>query len=147
MFCAFWLTNVLRATAACHFRGSQLQKWLPPWGVLYILTYKCASRHSGLPFSRIATSKMAPSLRCFVHFDLKMCSAPAALARLLFGHQEARILEKTQRLATSLTFRERGRAFYWLYTRVDLLSADLTSLLCLTPLLCFSTLTLHIVGS
>ena len=50
VFCAFWLRNVLRATAACHFSGSQLPKWLRPWGVLYILTYKCASRHSGVPF-------------------------------------------------------------------------------------------------
>ena len=47
---AFWLTNVLRATAACHFSGSQLQKWFRHCGVLSILTYKCASRHSGVPF-------------------------------------------------------------------------------------------------
>ena len=32
------------------FSGSQLQKWLRHWGVLSILTYKCASRHSGVPF-------------------------------------------------------------------------------------------------
>ena len=50
VFCTFWLTNVLRATAACHFSGSQLAKWLRSWGVLYILTYKCASRHSGVQF-------------------------------------------------------------------------------------------------
>ena len=50
VFCTFWLTNVLRATAACHFSRSQLQKWLREWGVLYILTYKCASRHSGVQF-------------------------------------------------------------------------------------------------
>ena len=42
----------------------------------YILTWKCASRHSGVPYFRIATSKMAPRMRCFVHFDLKMCFAP-----------------------------------------------------------------------
>ena len=67
-------------------------------------------------------------------------SAPAALARLLFEHQEPRIIQKTQRFATSLTFFAHVPSFYWLYTRVDLLSADVTSLLCLTPLLCFSTL-------
>ena len=50
VFCTFWLENVLRATAACHFCRSQLPKWLRRWGVLYILTYKCASRHSGVPF-------------------------------------------------------------------------------------------------
>ena len=50
VFCAFWVENVLRATAACHFSGSQLPKWLREWGVLYILSWKCASRHSGVPF-------------------------------------------------------------------------------------------------
>ena len=50
VFCTFWLENVLRATAACHFSRSQLQKWLRQWGVLYILTWKCASGHSGVPF-------------------------------------------------------------------------------------------------
>ena len=50
VFCTFWRTNVLRATAACHFSGSQLPKWLRTCGVLYILTYKCASRHSGVQF-------------------------------------------------------------------------------------------------
>ena len=67
-------------------------------------------------------------------------SAPAALASLLFEHQEPRIIEKTQRFATSLTFGARGTSFYWLYTHVDLLAGDLTAVL-----LCFSTL--HIVGS
>ena len=50
VFCTFWCTNVLRATAACEFSRSQLQKWLRDCGVLYILTYKCASRHSGVQF-------------------------------------------------------------------------------------------------
>ena len=102
VFCAFWLANVLRATAACHFGTSELPKWLrnvvfcafwlanvlratAAWhfehrnfgseqcGVLCnfktavasdqnfkngsenvrflcILTCKCASRHSGVPF-------------------------------------------------------------------------------------------------
>ena len=75
-FCTFWLRNVLRATAASHFSRSRLAKWLRSCGVLYILTYKCASRHSGVPFFPIETCKMAPNLRCFVHFDLQMCFAP-----------------------------------------------------------------------
>ena len=58
VFWTFWLANVLRATAACHFS----------------------------PVCWTATS------------------APASLARLLFEHQEPRIIEKTQRFATSLTF-------------------------------------------
>ena len=151
VFCTFWLTNVLLATA-CHFLTSELQKVVRCWCVLYILTDKCASCHSGVPFVDIGASKSGPSIRCFVHFDLNMCfspqrhttcpdrnsenlshnevlsafwltnvlvataacylsclcatatSAPAALASLLSKHQEPRIIEKTQRFATFLTF-------------------------------------------
>ena len=49
-FSTFWLTNVLRATAAWRFYRSELPKFVPSWGVLRIFTYKCASRRSGVPF-------------------------------------------------------------------------------------------------
>ena len=49
-FCTFWLGNVLRATTACTFSTSQLQKVVRGWCVLYILTWKCASRHNGVQF-------------------------------------------------------------------------------------------------
>jgi len=45
-------------------------------GVFNILTSKCASRHNGVHFFNIATSKSGPTLRCFVHFDFEMCFAP-----------------------------------------------------------------------
>ena len=48
VFCTFWLGNVLRATTACTFSTSQLPKVVRSWGVLYILTCKCASRHNGV---------------------------------------------------------------------------------------------------
>ena len=48
VFCTFWLENALLATAACHFSTSQLQKVVRAWCVLYILTWKCASRYSGV---------------------------------------------------------------------------------------------------
>ena len=152
VFSTFWLTNMLRATAACHFWTSERPKWVRDRGVLCILTCKYASRHSCVPFLNIGTSKMGPGSWCFVHFDLQICfapqrrgilehrnfkkcyenvsflpfslanvlfataachfspvrgtatSAPAALASLLFEHQEPRFIEKTQRFATSLTF-------------------------------------------
>ena len=44
VFCTFSLGNVLRATTACTFSTSQLQKVVRPCGVLYIFTWKCASR-------------------------------------------------------------------------------------------------------
>ena len=76
VLCTFWLQNVLLATAACNFSTSQLQKVVRECSVLYILTSKCASRHSGVQFFHIATSKSAPKLTCFVHFDFKMCLSP-----------------------------------------------------------------------
>ena len=54
------------------------------WCVLYIFTSKCASRHNGVHFFDIATSKSGPDLVCFVHFDFDMCFAPQR--RALFRH-------------------------------------------------------------
>ena len=76
VLCTFWLLNVLRATAACTFSTSQLPKVVRTWCALYILTWKCASRHNGVHFLDISTSKRDPHLVCFVHFDLEMCFAP-----------------------------------------------------------------------
>ena len=41
---------MLRATTACTFLTSQLPKVVRTWCVLYILTWKCASRHNGVQF-------------------------------------------------------------------------------------------------
>ena len=85
VFCTFWLRNVLRATTPCTFSTSQLPKVVRAWCVLYILTSKCASRHNGVHFFDIATSKNAPKLlKCFVHFDFEMCFTPQQ--RALFRH-------------------------------------------------------------
>ena len=53
-------------------------------GVLYILPSKRASRHNGVHFFDISTSKSGPRLMCFVHFDFEMCFAPPR--RALFRH-------------------------------------------------------------
>ena len=50
VFCTFWLGNVLRATTACTFSTSQRTKVVQTWCVLYIFTWKCASRHNGVHF-------------------------------------------------------------------------------------------------
>ena len=84
VFCTFWLGHVLRATTTCTFSTSQLPKVVRNWGVLYILTWKCASRHNGVHFFDIATSKSGPSMVCFLHFDFEMCFAPQR--RALFRH-------------------------------------------------------------
>ena len=84
VFSTFWLRNVLRATTACTFSTSQLPKVVRQWCVLYILTSKCASRHNGVHFFDISTSKSGPRMVCFVHFDFEMCFAPQR--RALFRH-------------------------------------------------------------
>ena len=49
-FLAFWLQDILLATAADNFSTSELQKVVRSWRVLYIFTSKCASRQSGVQF-------------------------------------------------------------------------------------------------
>ena len=51
---------MLCATTACTFSTSQLPKVVRPWCALYILTSKCASRHNGVHFFNISTSKSGP---------------------------------------------------------------------------------------
>ena len=161
-FLTFWLGNVLLATAACNFSTSQLQKVLRTPQFFNILTWKCASRHSGVQFCNISTSKSGLRPSVFSHFDLEMCfspqwraifqhlnckkwsgadvfctfslqnvllttaacyfwfllwphdSAPAALTSLLFDSPDTRIIGKTQRFATSLTFGAGESSFFWL---------------------------------
>ena len=84
VFCTFWLWNVLHATTACTFSTSQLPKVVRQWCVLCILTSKCASRHNGVHFFDISTSKSGPTLRCFAHFDFEIFFAPQR--RALFRH-------------------------------------------------------------
>ena len=148
-FLTFWLRHVLRATTACTFSTSQLPKVLRTWSVLYILTWKCASRHNGVHFFDISTSKSAPKPDVFLAFSLAnvlrattACnfssliwpagSAPAALASLLFDPPEPQIIGKTQCFATFLPFRAPGSSFFWDFLFFDIL------------LLLFSSLTLPI---
>ena len=65
VFCTFWLRNMLRATTACTFSTSQLPKVLRRWGVLYLFTWKCASRHNGV---QLFISHLASWLRTH-HFS------------------------------------------------------------------------------
>ena len=58
------------------FPTSQLPKVIRTCSAFNTLTSKCASRHNGVHFFDISTSKSGPKLRCFVHFDLEMCFAP-----------------------------------------------------------------------
>ena len=75
---------MLRATTACTFSTSEPPKVVRDGQFLTLLTWKCASRHNGVQFFDISTSKSGPRMVCFVHFDLDMCFAPQR--RALFRH-------------------------------------------------------------
>ena len=51
---------------------------------IYLSIYLCASRHNGVHFFNIRTSKSGANMWCFVHFDFEMCFAPQR--RALFRH-------------------------------------------------------------
>ena len=96
-FLAFWLENVLLATAACNFSTSQLQKVVRPWHVLYILTWKCASRYSGVQFFLCPLQSYLRTRR---------------FSEVTFRPSRHTKHWKTQHFATSLTFRACGSSFF-----------------------------------
>ena len=58
------------------------------------LTSKCASRHNGMHFFDISTSKSGPNLLlCFVHFNFEICFAPQQSA--LFRQSKLRAVLRT----------------------------------------------------
>ena len=63
---------------------SECPKVVRTCGALYILTSKCASRHSGMHFFNISISKSGANMWCLVHFDFEMCFGPER--RALFRH-------------------------------------------------------------
>ena len=67
-----------------HKTTSEPSKVVRARCVYMFLTWKCASHHNGMHSFDMSTSKSAPSLMCFVHFDFQMCFAPQRCA--LFRH-------------------------------------------------------------
>ena len=142
------------------FSTSQLPKVVRRWCVLYILTSKCASRHNGVHFFYISTSKSGPTMVCFVHFDFEMCFAPHSV-QIFISHLASWL--RTRRFSEP-TFRPSGASNHWkntvfrdfrTFSRVCiffllalsllLFSLLIFSLLSASALLCFSSV--HIVGS
>ena len=83
-FFHFWLRNVLCTATACIFSTSQLPKVLWTGQFFTLLTSKCASRHNGVHFFDISTSKSALNRSVLCTFDFEMCFAPQR--RALFWH-------------------------------------------------------------
>ena len=127
VFCTFWLRNLLRATTVCTFSTSQLPKVVRPWYALYILTWKCASRHNGVQFF---ISHLASWLRT------RRFSEPTFRPSGATNHWKNTV----SRL--SYLFAHLHLLSYSFSS--TLLSSNL-SLLSASSLLCFSSL--HIVGS
>ena len=66
------------------FRHRNVQKCSECNVFFSFFTCKCASRHNGVHFFDISTSKSGPNMVYFIHFDLEMCFAPQR--RALFRH-------------------------------------------------------------
>ena len=126
VFCTFWLGNVLLATTAYNFSTSQLQKVAWACQFFSMFTWKCASRHSGVQF---LISPLTTWLRT------RRFNEPT------FHSPDTRIIGKTQRFATSLTFGADVSSFFWLSRYcifflltllhlLTLLSSDFTSSIC-----------------
>ena len=80
-FAHFWqgAQSLVPATQnhICTFSTSQVPKVLRPWCPLYMLwnlTWKCSSRHNGVHFFDISTSKSAPTLVCLYILTWKCAS-------------------------------------------------------------------------
>ena len=109
VFCAFWLGNVLRATTACTFSTSQVPKVVRSWCALYILTWKCASRHNGVHFFDIATSKSGPTW-CVLYILTSKCASRHNGVQLFITHLASWL--RTRRFSEP-TFRPSGATNQW----------------------------------
>ena len=159
VFCAFWLRSVLCATTACAFSTSQLPKTVRCWSVLRILTSKCASRHNGVRFFDISTSKSGPKMvLCIL---TSKCASRHNSVQFFISHLASWL--RTRRFSEP-TFRPSGASNHWkntvfrdfpTFSRICifflLTLSQLWSSLFYSPLLsasaqlCFSSV--HIVGS
>ena len=123
-FLTFSLPNVLFATAAYNFSTSELRKVFPDRQFFNIFTSQCAFRYSGVQFLMSPLSTYLRTRR--------------------FNRPTFRLTRHTNHWKNT-AFRDlsniwRGCIFFLLtFALLHLLSADLTTLLCLS--------TVHIVGS
>ena len=132
VFCTFRLRNVLRATTACTFSTSQLPKVVRTWFVLYILTWKCASRHNGVHFFNISTSKSGPNPSFFNTFyfqcALRQNGVQLFISRLPRCLRTRRFSEPTFQPSGATKPRKNSVSrLSYLFAHLHLLSSDLFS--------------------
>ena len=110
VFCTFSLRNVLRATTACTFSTSQLPRVVRQWCVLYILTWKCASRHNGVHFFDISSAKSGPDLVCVLCILTWKCASRHNGVHFFISHLASWL--RTRRFSEP-TFRPSGATNHW----------------------------------
>ena len=147
---SFWLPNALRAATARTFSTSEVSKVFRTWFVFSMFTSECASRHNAVHFSNISTSKSAPTLKCFYHFDFQMCFRPQR--RVRFQHLNFQKCSETEVLLTFWLWnvlRHNGVQFFISHLLRRFARAALASLLFYPPepqnigkAQCFATLSL-----
>ena len=121
---------------ACTFPTSQLPKVLRERQVFTLLTSKCASRHNGVDFFDVSTSKSAPRPLVFNTFDLKMCFVPQWRARAYFSTLQSPKTLKKQMFRNFSTF-PRTCIFF-------LLTLSLLCMICLLLLWLLPPLLFHL---
>ena len=118
---------MLRAKAACHFSTSKLPKVSQDHQFFSILTCKCVSRHSGVPFFLSALSS---------YLRTRRFSEPTFRPSRPTNHCKNAAIRDLPNIS-------RGRTFFLLiFAQLYLLSSDSTCLLCFSSsdsasLLCF----------
>ena len=103
VFCTFWLRNVLRATTVCTFSTSLNFQMVRSWCVLYILTWKCASRHNGVHFFVVRTW-------CVLHILTSKCASRHNGMQFFISHLASWL--RTRRFREP-TFRPSGATNHW----------------------------------
>ena len=94
---------------SCTFSTSQFPKVLQRWCALYILTWKCASRHNGVHLFHITTSKSAPNLWSFNILTCK-CALRHNGMQFFISHLPRWL--RTHRFSEP-TFRPSGATNHW----------------------------------
>ena len=75
VFCTLDFEMCFALQRRALFSTSELPKVARTCGVLYILTWKCASRHNDVHFFDIATPKSGPNVVCFLKFLTWKCAS------------------------------------------------------------------------
>ena len=100
---------MLRATTACTFSTSQRPKVVRTPSVLCILTSKCASRHNGVHFFDISTSKSGRQW-CALYILTSKCASRHNGVQFFISHLASWL--RTRRFSEP-TFRPSGATNHW----------------------------------